>query len=380
MTIAVTYTFSNGTTSSATEVNTNFQDLIDAMTDGTETFSVGAMTVAGSATFNGNTTIGNASGDDLTINASLASSIVIKTANTYGIGAAGTGLTGIYFQSSASNTTRLIFGSGVANITYTLPGTAGTAGYGLINTGSSTFAYTPMQTDINAVSSADYTILDADGYKLINFTTSNTNRTCTLPAVANNTDREVIIRKVDSGTGYVLIDTPSSETIDGAANIRLYMQYESVRLYCDGTNWHITGRHYGAPLSYDPNTNAQGTGTMTGLNVLAFRRGEHLRIEARVTLGTVAASEARIGLPLSLTGSYSAEKFVGRWARSSTSATTVKGGNVISVNAANYVAFGLDDYTNTENSFTKQNGNIIFGTGQDVSFYCDVRIAEFAGG
>lgn len=64
---SVTYTFSNGTAADASEVNTNFSDIINALTDGTKSLSIDALTVAGAATFNGNVTLGNASGDTITV-------------------------------------------------------------------------------------------------------------------------------------------------------------------------------------------------------------------------------------------------------------------------------------------------------------------------
>lgn len=64
--IAVTYTFSNSTTADATQVNQNFQDIIDGLSNGTKDISISGLTVAGNASFNGDTTLGNASGDTIT--------------------------------------------------------------------------------------------------------------------------------------------------------------------------------------------------------------------------------------------------------------------------------------------------------------------------
>ena len=64
---SVTYTFSNGTAADASEVNTNFSDIINSLTDGTKSLSIDAITAAGAATFNGNVTLGNASGDAITV-------------------------------------------------------------------------------------------------------------------------------------------------------------------------------------------------------------------------------------------------------------------------------------------------------------------------
>jgi len=83
---SVTYTFSNGTAADASEVNTNFSDIINSLTDGTKSLSIDALTVAGAASFNGNVTLGNASGDDVTITGSIAADIVVKTDSTYDIG------------------------------------------------------------------------------------------------------------------------------------------------------------------------------------------------------------------------------------------------------------------------------------------------------
>ena len=92
---------------------------------------------------------------------------------------------------------------------------------------------------IKAVSSANYTILDADGYSTVLVTTGASQRTITLPAVANNAGRTITIKKVDSDAGTVLIDTPGAETIDGAAQNILNSQYAFVTLVGDGSNWYV---------------------------------------------------------------------------------------------------------------------------------------------
>lgn len=84
--ISVTYSFSNGSTADATEVNTNFQDIIDGTSDGSKDFSISALTCAGNATFNANTTIGNATSDDLTITARVASDVIPKTDGSLDLG------------------------------------------------------------------------------------------------------------------------------------------------------------------------------------------------------------------------------------------------------------------------------------------------------
>jgi hypothetical protein len=139
---SVTYTFANSTTADATQVNTNFTDLINAMSDGTKDFSISALTCAGTATLNGNVNIGNASGDDLTILASLASTLPIKTNNSFNIGSATLGLAGAYFGAAGGFTTK-IAAAATSSWTFTLPPTAGTDGYNLTNSGSGATVWQP---------------------------------------------------------------------------------------------------------------------------------------------------------------------------------------------------------------------------------------------
>ncbi|CAK0739699.1 hypothetical protein CCP2SC5_1020027 [Azospirillaceae bacterium] len=80
---SVTYTFSNSTTADASQVNQNYADIINGLSDGTKDLSVSAITAAGNVTFNGNTAIGNASSDTLTITAVLSSTIALGTTFTY---------------------------------------------------------------------------------------------------------------------------------------------------------------------------------------------------------------------------------------------------------------------------------------------------------
>lgn len=76
---SVTYTFTNGTTADGSQVSQNFSDLIAGMTDGTKSFSIDALTVAGTALFNGPVTLGNATGDTVTINGYISGSIIGST-------------------------------------------------------------------------------------------------------------------------------------------------------------------------------------------------------------------------------------------------------------------------------------------------------------
>jgi len=143
---SLTYTLTNGTTADASQVMQNFNDIINGISDGTKDLSINALTLAGALTANGNATLGNASGDDVTINGSLASSIAVKTTNTYGIGGATTGLTGIYFGTGSTQTARVVAASSFASSrTYTMPDAGANASFLMTEgaqtkTGNMTFA------------------------------------------------------------------------------------------------------------------------------------------------------------------------------------------------------------------------------------------------
>lgn len=80
---------------------------------------------------------------------------------------------------------------------------------------------------------------------------SGGNCTLTLPAISGtfNPGRILVIRKVDSSTNTMTITPDGADTINGAASLQLYSQYETVILQNDGPvggDWAITS-HTGAP-------------------------------------------------------------------------------------------------------------------------------------
>lgn len=129
--------------------------------------------------------------------------------------------------------------------TFTLPNGDGSANQVLQTSGGGTLSWATVAAGIgtnfgtHTVTNADYTILDADGYRYILVSTGNTARVITLPAVATNTDRAITVKKIDSGTGSVTVTRAGSATIDGATTYVLTAQYEKVTVECDGTNWYI---------------------------------------------------------------------------------------------------------------------------------------------
>lgn len=63
--------------------------------------------------------------------------------------------------------------------------------------------------------------------------------TITLPAAASHTGRIYNIKKIDSSANAVTVDGNGGETIDGGVTAILTVQYESITIQSDGSNWHI---------------------------------------------------------------------------------------------------------------------------------------------
>lgn len=92
-----------------------------------------------------------------------------------------------------------------------------------------------VNTDIHSVT-ADYTVLDADGYRQINVDSRTGNVVVTLPTAADNTDRPLRIFVTHSG-GKVTADGEGAETINDVLEVVMQGQYNYVDLVCDGTEW-----------------------------------------------------------------------------------------------------------------------------------------------
>lgn len=87
--------------------------------------------------------------------------------------------------------------------------------------------------------SANYTVQTSDQVILV--TTGSSDRTMTLPTAASMNKKELTFKKVDSGTGDVILDGNGSETIDGNLTLTISGQYTYLTFICDGTKWHVIG-------------------------------------------------------------------------------------------------------------------------------------------
>lgn len=123
---------------------------------------------------------------------------------------------------------------------------------------------------------ADYVITDTDGVYTVLVTTGGSNITITLPTAADNEDRIIVIKKVDSGSGSVIIEGESAETIEGVANKVLLQQYESIQVQCDGTGWYMLS--WNTPtykeIKVSTATSVGATSVYSDLTSLSLEAGE----------------------------------------------------------------------------------------------------------
>lgn len=232
---SVTYNFSNGSVSDADQVDQNFQDLINGLSDGTKDLSMLNGTFAGNLIVSGNTTLGNATGDDVTVTGSLASSIPIKTTNSYDIGSSTLGLRALYFGANSQTVNIKASASMSATWTFTLPVSDGTVNYVLETDGSGVSSWVSKTVLSTTSKTTTYTATSSDD--IILCSTSGGAWTLTLPAAASNTGKVYKIIKTTSDVNALTIDGNSSETIAGVATTKLIGQYDSIQIISDGSNW-----------------------------------------------------------------------------------------------------------------------------------------------
>lgn len=235
---SVTYTFSNGTASDATQVNQNFTDIINGITDATKDLSISALTCAGTATFNGNVALGNSSVDTLTITASVNSSIPFSANGTLDIGGSTLAPRSIYLGSSGSFTTRILSGA-TSSHSLTLPATQGAAGSRLENNGSGVLSWTNTS-GVGTVSAKTTTYTATTADDVLTVDPSGGAFTVDLYTAVGNTGRRITITNISTTWNLACtIDPNGAQTINGASTFPLYTPGETLELVSDGTNWRI---------------------------------------------------------------------------------------------------------------------------------------------
>lgn len=108
---SLTYTLTNGTAADASQVMQDFNDLLNGITDGSKDLSISALTVAGTATFNGNVALGNATGDTITYTGRVASAINPSAAATYALGTSALPWSAINLDNGATDGGAVYFNS-----------------------------------------------------------------------------------------------------------------------------------------------------------------------------------------------------------------------------------------------------------------------------
>ena len=110
--IAVTYLFSNATTADAGQVNTNFNDLIGGLSDGTKDLTVSAIACASLIT-SGDATIGNNSADSFVVNALVNSNLIPEMASgAYTLGDTSNQWKALYLDNGVTDGGSLYFNGG----------------------------------------------------------------------------------------------------------------------------------------------------------------------------------------------------------------------------------------------------------------------------
>lgn len=103
------------------------------------------------------------------------------------------------------------------------------------------------QSNFTTISSADYTILDSDGFRVVYVSTGDADRIITLPTAADNEGRIITVKKIDAGTGGVAVTPESPALIDGAGfAFPFYNRNDFVTVQSNGTNWFILGSNNAA--------------------------------------------------------------------------------------------------------------------------------------
>jgi hypothetical protein len=88
-----------------------------------------------------------------------------------------------------------------------------------------------------ATKTGDYTLTQDDRVIITDATAGPI--TLTLPKAVFSPSRQFDIKKIDITANIVTIDPDGSETIDGDPTMTLLSKDETVRIYCDGTEWFI---------------------------------------------------------------------------------------------------------------------------------------------
>ena len=139
----------------------------------------------------------------------------------------------------------------------------------------------------------NYTVLETDRGKVLNFTGGSTSTFTLLAAATAKTGFELIV--THTGTAVLTIDGATTETIDGSETIDLYPN-QKAWLVCDGSNWSITVKNLVPGVFQKTNADSPYT-------VLTDDDGRFLDADASggaITVNLPAAATAKNGFYITI--------------------------------------------------------------------------------
>jgi hypothetical protein len=146
---------------------------------------------------------------------------------------------------------------------------------------------------------ANYTLTSSDD--TVTGDSSGGTFTLTLPTAVGISGKIFRLKKTDTSLTAISIATTSAQTIDGVTTSSLNTLNECLIVQSNGSNYVVLERRIPAVwTSFTPST-SQGFGTISNNELMYLRVGQCMSIQGKFTAGTVAASEARIGLPTGIT-------------------------------------------------------------------------------
>ena len=149
-------------------------------------------------------------------------------------------------------------------------------------------------TPVQAAKVTAYTTTAGDHAQMILVDASASAVTVTLLAAATAGDgHRLCLKKIDSGTNFVIVDGNSAETIDGAAAITLSAQYQAIEIACDGSNWQIEA---------DKLPSGGIAGSIAGNGLTASASTIEVKVAGAMTISS-SAVEVKVGTGLTITSS-----------------------------------------------------------------------------
>jgi len=188
-----------------------------------------SLVITGDLTVNGNTVIGDATGDTLTITARVNSDIVPSTNDTRSLGAGSLRFTKLWVKD--------IGGTGDFTCNTIVGGYFQATEY-LRNDGQRLVKFAETSSSTYNVGVADH---------VVECNTSGGNITVNLPTLSGNLSRVLIIKKIHP-SNTVTIDGAGSETIDGDT-VQALNDLGCITIMADATEWRILQFYDGVPPS-----------------------------------------------------------------------------------------------------------------------------------